>query len=56
MNLKDYITLVPDWPQKGIMFKDITPLMSHGPAYQYATVQIVKYAHERNVQIGRAHV
>ena len=27
MNLKDYVTLVPDYPKAGISFKDITTIM-----------------------------
>ncbi|MEH7306499.1 adenine phosphoribosyltransferase [Neobacillus drentensis] len=51
MDLKDFITIVPDWPKKGIKFKDITPLMNNGEAYKYATDQIVAYAKERKIDI-----
>lgn len=51
MDLKEYITIVPDWPQKGIKFKDITTLMDNGEAFQYATNQIVTYAQSREVDI-----
>jgi len=37
MNLKDYIANVPDFPIEGIQFKDITPLIGDGKAFQYAT-------------------
>lgn len=37
MNLKDYIANVPDFPIPGIQFKDITPLIGDGKAFQYAT-------------------
>ena len=36
MDLREYIRDVPDFPQPGILFKDITPLLSHPPALQYA--------------------
>ncbi|MDF2536139.1 MAG: adenine phosphoribosyltransferase, partial [Bacillales bacterium] len=36
MNLKDYITIVEDWPKPGIRFKDISTLMADGDAYKYA--------------------
>jgi adenine phosphoribosyltransferase len=36
MNLKDYITAVPDWPIKGVSFKDVTPLLNHGEAFHQA--------------------
>lgn len=51
MDLKKYITLVPDWPQPGISFKDITTLMDDGKAYKYATDQIVTYAREKETEI-----
>jgi len=51
MNLKEYITIVPDWPKEGIKFKDITPLMNNGDAYKYATDQIVAYAKERQIDL-----
>ncbi|MEH6905613.1 adenine phosphoribosyltransferase [Neobacillus drentensis] len=51
MDLKDYITIVPDWPKEGIKFKDITPLMNNGEAYKDATDQIVAYAKERQIDL-----
>ena len=51
MNLKDYITNVPDFPQIGIQFKDITPLMANGNAYRFATSQIIKFAREKNAEL-----
>ena len=44
MELKQYVTIVEDWPKKGIRFKDISTIMDNGKAYKYATDQIVKYA------------
>ena len=51
MDLREFITIVPDWPKPGIKFKDITPLMNNGEAYRYATDQIVEYAKERQIDI-----
>ncbi len=51
MNLKDYITIVEDWPSPGVSFKDITPLMDNGAAYRYATDQIVKFATDKQIDI-----
>lgn len=36
MNFKDYIRVIPDFPQPGIRFKDITTLLKDGPAYRAA--------------------
>jgi adenine phosphoribosyltransferase len=33
MNYKDYITDVPNWPVDGVIFKDITPLLSDADAF-----------------------
>ncbi len=35
MDLKAIIRDVPDFPKKGIVFKDITPLLNNGKAFQY---------------------
>ena len=34
--LKRYIRDVPDFPSPGILFRDITPLLADGPAWQQA--------------------
>jgi adenine phosphoribosyltransferase len=36
MNLAQYIRDIPDFPKPGILFKDITPLLSEPPAFQHA--------------------
>ncbi|MEZ2457289.1 adenine phosphoribosyltransferase [Salinicoccus roseus] len=51
MDLKKYVSEVPDWPKKGVSFKDITTIMDNGPAYKYATDQMVEYAREKEVDI-----
>ena len=51
INFKDYIASVQDYPEPGIIFRDISPLMADGKAYAAATDEIAAYA-----QIGRAHV
>lgn len=35
MNLHDYIRDIPDFPKKGILFKDITPLLGNRKAMEY---------------------
>jgi adenine phosphoribosyltransferase len=51
MDLKQFITIVPDWPKPGINFKDISSLMENGEAYRYATDQIVDYARDKQIDI-----
>ena len=36
MELKDYIRDVPDFPEPGILFKDITPLLADPQAFSHA--------------------
>ena len=33
MNLKDYIRSIPDYPKKGILFRDITTLIKNESAF-----------------------
>lgn len=51
MDLKQYVTIVEDWPKPGIQFKDITTLMDNGAAYKYATDKIVEYAKKKNIDL-----
>jgi adenine phosphoribosyltransferase len=37
VNLKEYIRDVPDFPKEGILFKDITPLLSSPSAFKEVT-------------------
>ena len=40
MNLKEYIRLIPDYPKKGILFRDITTLIKNETAFK-ATIDLV---------------
>lgn len=46
-----YIASVPDYPEKGIMFRDISPLMADGEAFHAATDEIVAYAKGKGVEM-----
>ena len=35
MNLKSIIRTIPDWPKKGVMFRDITTLLKDAKAFNY---------------------
>src|SRR5699024_10057414 len=51
MDYKKHIKIVDNWPQEGVQFKDITPLMANGPAYKAAINDIVAYAKEKEVDV-----
>ena len=42
MNLKDYIRSIPDYPKKGILFRDITTLIKNEKAFTETINQIVE--------------
>ena len=41
MNLKEYIRSIPDYPKKGILFRDITTLIKNADAFNETINQIV---------------
>ena len=42
MNLKDYIRSIPDYPKKGILFRDITTLIKDSRAFNYSIDKIIE--------------
>ena len=44
MNLRDYIRNIPDFPRKGILFRDITPLLLNPDAFDWAISEMVGIA------------
>ena len=42
MNLKDYIRSIPDYPKKGILFRDITTLIKNEKAFEDTVNQIIE--------------
>ena len=42
MDLKDYIRSIPNYPKKGILFRDITTLIKHEKAFASCIDQIVE--------------
>ncbi len=42
MNLKDYIRSIPDYPKKGILFRDITTLIKDENAFEETINQVVE--------------
>ena len=48
MNLKDYIRSIPDYPKKGILFRDITTLIKDKDAFAETINQIVERSKKYN--------
>ena len=42
MNLKEYIRSIPDYPKKGILFRDITTLIKNEKAFEETINQIIE--------------
>ncbi len=52
MNLEKYIMNVPDFPEKGINFKDISPLLANGEALNYSVMKMVDYSRDADIILG----
>ena len=48
MNLKDFIRSIPDYPKKGILFRDITTLIKDEKAFANTIDQIVTRSKKYN--------
>ena len=46
MDFLDYLTVVPDFPKPGIMFRDISPLLANPEAFQEAIKQLALLAND----------
>ena len=42
MDLKKYIRSIPDYPKKGILFRDITTLIKDSKAFNYSIDKIIE--------------
>lgn len=51
MDLKKYIADVPDFPVKGILFRDVTPLLADGEAFKEAINQLSDFAKSVNAEL-----
>lgn len=49
MDLARYIRDIPDFPKPGILFKDITPLLAHPPAFQAAIRRMLEHYQDRPI-------
>ena len=44
MDLRKFIRAVPDFPQKGVLFRDITPLLADPPAFSHTVEALCAHA------------
>ena len=51
IDLRDYIRDVPDFPQEGILFRDITPLLLSPPALESALTALCDYVSDRTPDV-----
>lgn len=51
MDLKAHIQNVPDFPQPGIQFKDITPLIGHPEALRFAINEMAAFARSQDADV-----
>ena len=51
MNLKDYIRDIPDFPQPGILFRDITPLLATPEAFDQTVKALVEVCREPDFDV-----
>jgi len=51
MNYTDYIADVPDFPSKGILFRDVTPLLQNGEAFASAVAEIAEYCKSKGAEL-----
>jgi len=49
LDLKSYIRDIPDFPEPGILFRDITPLLQDPPALQHALDALTEYVRSRQI-------
>jgi adenine phosphoribosyltransferase len=48
--VKKYIRDIPDFPKKGIIFRDITPLLNNPVVFKFVVDTLAKYFKHKNVQ------
>ncbi|MFO0878886.1 MAG: adenine phosphoribosyltransferase [Gemmataceae bacterium] len=49
MDLRNYIRDIPDFPKPGILFKDITPLLSHPQAFRQSIRSLLDLVKGRSI-------
>ena len=56
MNLAEKVREVPDWPQQGVGFKDVTPLLADPEALRYTIEQLAEWGAEKKPDLVQRFV
>ena len=51
MDLKKYIADIPDFPEEGVLFRDVTPLLADKDAYKESIRVIAEFAKDKGVDV-----
>ncbi|MCM0582297.1 adenine phosphoribosyltransferase [Weissella diestrammenae] len=51
IDLHDYVASIPDFPESGIIFRDVTPLLADAAALKMATHQLAMYAQKQGATV-----
>ena len=51
LDLKDYVTTIPDYPHKGILFRDITTIIQSPEAFREACYRLTEVLRELEIDI-----
>lgn len=51
MNFKEKIRVIPDFPEKGVRFKDITTLLKDGDAFKKAIDTLANFYKDQNIDL-----
>lgn len=51
MNLYDYIVDIPDFPQEGVLFRDVTPLMQDKDAYKESIRLLSEFGKDKSIDV-----
>jgi len=51
INLKNFVREIPDWPKKGVNFKDITPLLQNKKAFKAAIDGLAKPYKNKKIDV-----
>ena len=51
LDLKDYVATIPNYPIKGVLFRDVTPILQNGEAFRQAVNQMADIAREMKAEV-----